>query len=147
MGENPGDVVELETGKRLGAHRGLWFHTIGQRHGLGFGGGPWFAVKKDIEHNILYVSKGYNPQTAYRQDFAIGDFHFLTPEAGTTLPEKVTFKIRHTADYLPATVEPLDGGFTVHAERPIHGVAPGQFCVVYDEQHHRCFGSAEIVVR
>ena len=154
LGENPGDVVELETGKRLGAHRGLWFHTIGQRHGLGFGGGPWFAVKKDIEHNILYVSKGYNPQTAYRQDFAIGDFHFLTPEAGTTLPKKVTFKIRHTADYLPATVEPVvepanntSAAFMIHAERPIHGVAPGQFCVVYDEQHHRCFGSAEIVER
>ncbi len=152
LGENPGDVVELETGKRLGAHRGLWFHTIGQRHGLGFGGGPWFAVKKDIERNILYVSKGYNPQTAYRQDFAIGDFHFLTPDAGTTLPEKVTFKIRHTADYLPATVEPIaeatgNAAFVIHAERPIHGVAPGQFCVVYDEQHHRCFGSAEIVER
>ncbi len=152
LGENPGDVVELETGKRLGAHRGLWFHTIGQRHGLGFGGGPWFAVKKDIERNILYVSKGYNPQTAYRQDFAIGDFHFLTPDAGTTLPEKVTFKIRHTADYLPATVEPIaeaagNAAFVIHAERPIHGVAPGQFCVVYDEQHHCCFGSAEIVER
>jgi tRNA-specific 2-thiouridylase len=152
LGENPGDVVELETGKRLGAHRGLWFHTIGRRHGLGFGGGPWFAVKKDIERNILYVSKGYNPQTAYRQDFAIGDFHFLTPDAGTTLPEKVTFKIRHTADYLPATVEPIaeavgNAAFVIHAERPIHGVAPGQFCVVYDEQHHRCFGSAEIVER
>ena len=153
LGENPGDVLELETGRRLGAHRGLWFHTIGQRHGLGFGGGPWFAVKKDIAHNILYVSKGYNPQTAYRQDFAIGDFHFLTPEAGLSLPEKVTFKIRHTADYLPATIEMVPktsdsaAAFIVHAERPIHGVAPGQFCVVYDEQHHRCFGSAEIVVR
>ena len=153
LGENPGDVVELETGKRLGAHRGLWFHTIGQRHGLGFGGGPWFAVKKDIERNILYVSKGYNPQTAYRRDFAIGDFHFLTPEAGLTLPGKVTFKIRHTADYLPATIETVHeasdsaASFIVHAEKPIHGVAPGQFCVIYDEQHHRCFGSAEIVER
>ncbi|MDY4644476.1 aminomethyltransferase beta-barrel domain-containing protein, partial [Prevotella sp.] len=28
----------------------------------------------------------------------------------------------------------------------IHGVAPGQFCVVYDEHHHRCYGSGEITV-
>ena len=26
----------------------------------------------------------------------------------------------------------------------IQGVAPGQFCVVYDQDHHKCIGSAEI---
>lgn len=36
--------------------------------------------------------------------------------------------------------------FRVHAEELIQGVAPGQFCVVYDEQHHRCYGSGEITV-
>ena len=60
LGENPGDVIELETGKKIGQHRGLWFHTIGQRHGLSFGGGPWYAVKKDVAQNILYVSKVMN---------------------------------------------------------------------------------------
>jgi tRNA-specific 2-thiouridylase len=34
----------------------------------------------------------------------------------------------------------------VHSEQPIHGVAPGQFCVVYDADHHRCFGSGEIAL-
>ena len=29
--------------------------------GLGFGGGPWFVIKKDVENNILYVSHGYDP--------------------------------------------------------------------------------------
>ena len=144
LGEQPGDVVELATGRLIGRHRGLWFHTIGQRKGLGFGGGPWFVVRKDVEKNILYVAHGYDPATAYRQEFRVEDFHFLTlPE----LPQRVTFKIRHTADYLPATVEALaDGCFVLHADAPIHGVAPGQFCVVYDAEHHRCFGSGEIRV-
>ena len=44
LGEKPGDVIEMETGKRIGEHKGLWFHTIGQRKGLGFGGGPWFVI-------------------------------------------------------------------------------------------------------
>ena len=35
LGEMPGDIVELETGKKLGRHKGFWFHTIGQRKGLG----------------------------------------------------------------------------------------------------------------
>jgi len=145
LGENPGDVIDLETGKVLGQHKGLWFHTIGQRHGLGFGGGPWFAIKKDMENNILYVSKGYNPETAYKKDFHIHDFHFLTVDQ---LPEKVRIKIRHTSEFHPATAEKEgDGKYAIHCEKALHGVAPGQFCVVYDENHHRCYGSGEIYLK
>ena len=144
LGEQPGDVIELETGRRIGEHRGLWFHTIGQRKGMGFSGGPWFVVKKDVAQNILYVSHGYDPATAYKQEFPICDFHSIN---GQLPPERITMKIRHTPEYLPARLEPTgDGCYTVRADAPIHGVAPGQFCVVYDEQHHRCYGSGEITV-
>ena len=144
LGENPGDVIELETGQRIGEHRGLWFHTIGQRKGMGFSGGPWFVVKKDIDSNILYVSHGYDPETAYKADFPVHDFHFLTMELQ---PTEVTFKIRHTPDYHPATLEWTSANtFIVHSKTSIHGVAPGQFCVIYDSEHHRCFGSGEITV-
>ena len=77
LGELPGDVVELETGKLIGKHKGHWFHTIGQRKGMGLGGGPWFVVKKDITQNIIYVSHGYDPATAYKQDFPIKAFHSI----------------------------------------------------------------------
>ena len=144
LGELPGDVIELETGKLIGRHKGLWFHTIGQRKGLGFGGGPWFVVKKDVQLNILYVSHGYDPATAYSQHFKIRDFHWLTIPVSD---KDVTFKIRHTSDYFHATMEPLpDGEFAIHSSQPIHGVAPGQFCVVYDNRHHRCYGSGEITI-
>jgi tRNA-specific 2-thiouridylase len=144
LGELPGDVVELETGRLIGRHRGHWFYTIGQRKGLGFGGGPWFIVKKDVAQNVLYVSHGYDPETAYKQTFPIHGFHSINGQ----LPEaNITFKIRHTPEYHPATLEQTaDGCYTVRSSVPIHGVAPGQFCVVYDADHHRCFGSAEITV-
>ena len=150
LGENPGDVIELETGKKLGQHKGLWFHTIGQRHGLGFGGGPWFAVKKDMQQNILYVSKGYDPQTAYKKDFMFKDFHSLIPPT-TQLSllnyPTITFKIRHTPEFHQSKLEDLGNGtFMVHSETPIHGVAPGQFCVLYDDIHHHCLGSGEITL-
>ena len=142
LGEAQGDVVELETGRVIGHHQGHWFHTIGQRKGLGLGGGPWFVVKKDVEQNILYVSHGYDPETAYRQDFLVRDFHSLN---GVTPPAEVTIKIRHTPEWHAATLEPLgQNDYVVHSSAPIHGVAPGQFCVIYDARHHRCFGSAEI---
>lgn len=144
LGDNPGDVIELETGRRIGRHKGLWFHTIGQRKGLGFGGGPWFVVKKDVTNNILYVSHGYDPQTAYKQSFPIHDFHYLTVPC---LPERITFKIRHTPEWHEATVEKIaDRSYIIHSKEKIHGVAPGQFCVVYDEAHHRCYGSGEITI-
>lgn len=142
LGEQPGNVIELETGKLIGQHKGLWFHTIGQRKGMGFGGGPWFVVKKDVAENILYVSHGYDPETAYKQQFPIHDFHSLN---GILPPERITLKIRHTAAYLPASLENLgEGRYMVTADAPIHGVAPGQFCVIYDENHHKCYGSGEI---
>ena len=144
LGELPGDVVELETGKKIGQHKGHWFHTIGQRKGMGLGGGPWFVVKKDTEQNIIYVSHGYDPETAYKQDFPIRDFHSIN---GVLPPTDITLKIRHTPEYLPARLETMeDGRYMVHAAAPIHGVAPGQFCVVYDAQHHRCYGSGEITI-
>ena len=144
LGENPGEVIELETGRRIGEHRGLWFHTIGQRKGMGFSGGPWFVVKKDVPNNILYVSHGYNPATAYKSDFPVHDIHWLTMPVQTT---DITFKIRHTPEYLPGTLEQTsDDAFIIHAQDPIHGVAPGQFCVIYDQNHHRCLGSAEITI-
>ncbi|MDE7456398.1 MAG: tRNA 2-thiouridine(34) synthase MnmA [Prevotella sp.] len=144
LGEQPGDVLELETGRKIGRHRGLWFHTIGQRHGLGFGGGPWFVVKKDVHLNILYVSHGYDPATAYKQEFHIHDLHLLTaPIQGGN----ITFKIRHTPEFHRARIIAVDNGeYRITSDTPIHGVAPGQFCVIYDEHHHRCYGSGEITV-
>ena len=142
LGENPGSVIDMETGKCIGEHRGLWFHTIGQRHGLGFGGGPWYVVRKDIENNILYVSKGYEPRSTYSDVFKIHHFHFLTEEVEMI---DVTFKIRHTPEFHTARMEQTGPGeYVVHSTNLIQGVAPGQFCVVYDKDHHCCFGSAEI---
>lgn len=148
LGENPGEVIDIETGKKIGNHKGLWFHTIGQRKGLGFGGGPWFVVKKSIEDNILYVSNGYNPDDAYKESFPVCDMHWLTiPLEFTDGKASITFKIRHTSDYFNGILEDKDNGtYMVHSSKPIHGVAPGQFCVIYDEQHNRCYGSAEITL-
>ncbi|WP_077195268.1 tRNA 2-thiouridine(34) synthase MnmA [Prevotella ihumii] len=188
LGEQVGEVVELETGRKIGQHKGLWFHTIGQRKGLGFGGGPWFVVKKDVTTNTLYVSHGYDPETAYKKDFKIHDLHWLTeaptpPTASTSadVPKNyipIRFKIRHTPEFHKGFLELINEGASVsqssidslqptnvpsqsteglqtsidqgtaiiHSEAKIHGVAPGQFCVIYDEDHNRCFGSAEITL-
>ena len=49
----------LLNGKEIGEHDGVYYYTIGQRHGLNIkdGGGPYFVVKKDIKKNIIYVGR------------------------------------------------------------------------------------------
>ena len=57
----------------------------------------------------------------------------------------MSIKIRHTPDFCAAVVTPLpDGRLDIHTVHPLQGVAPGQFCVFYDNEHHRCYGSGEI---
>ncbi len=78
MGEKEGRVIDIETGKVVGTHRGYWFHTIGQRKGLGLSGGPWFVVKKNIKKNIIFVAHGWDTQLQYGHDFRLADMHFIT---------------------------------------------------------------------
>jgi len=148
LGENPGDVRELETGHKIGEHRGLWFYTIGQRKGLGFSGGPWFVVKKNVKRNILFVSHGYDPEKVYKRHIEMNDLHFITAnpweQEPTDVEHRITFKIRHTPEFNFGTIRQVDGVWHIEADEKLHGVAPGQYCVVYDEQHHLCYGSGEI---
>ena len=142
-----GNFVDTE-GNILGEHKGIIRYTVGQRKGLGFGGGPWFVVKKNIKRNILFVSHGYDPEKVYKDHIRMNDFHFITenPWEGTLATDiPITFKIRHTPEYLKGTIrQEDDGSWFIQAEEKIHGVAPGQFCVVYDKHHHLCYGSGEI---
>ncbi len=148
LGDSPGRIIDIDSGNVIGQHRGLWYHTIGQRKGLRLSGGPWFVIRKDIPNNVLYVSKGYSPEEVYRTDFTVSRMNYLTAPLVFTESHgaAITLKIRHTSDYFPATIEDnRNGTYTIHCLEKLHGVAPGQFAVIYDTRHHRCYGSAEIL--
>lgn len=148
LGEKEGAVVDIATGKKVGTHKGYWFHTIGQRKGLGLSGGPWFVVKKDIEENVLYVSHGYDTLLQYGRSFALADFHFITDNPwGESAAVDIAFKIRHTDAFSKGRLlRQPDGSYRVESETDIQGIAPGQFGVIYDATHTICVGSGEIAV-
>ena len=147
LGEKHGKIVELETGKILGAHKGIWFHTIGQRKGLALSGGPWFVVKKDIDENTLFVSCGYDPETQYGKTVNLGGFGFIGKNPLGELQEEtpITFKIRHTPEFTKGTLQRIGDIYRIRSEKKIQGIAPGQFGVVYDTHSQLCLGSGEIV--
>lgn len=150
LGERPGPIIEIETGRKLGEHRGFWFHTIGQRKGLGLSGGPWFVVKKNVADNVIYVSNGYDTEKQYGDTLHLTEMHFITrkPWGNDCRNIEVTFKNRHTPEFIPATISTTDDGdFVLHSSKPVQGIAPGQFGVVYDRDAKICYGSGIITGR
>ncbi|MBU0727303.1 tRNA 2-thiouridine(34) synthase MnmA [Patescibacteria group bacterium] len=137
LNEMPGDFVDFETGEKVGEHLGYWFYTIGQRQGLGLGGGPWFVVNKDIEKNIVYLAQGYEPEEVYRDEFEVGEIHLINVQCPMTNVQ-LKVKIRHGAAMHECE---LDGNKVKLSEK-VNGIAPGQYAVFYDGDV--CLGCAMI---
>ncbi|MDD3489138.1 MAG: tRNA 2-thiouridine(34) synthase MnmA [Paludibacter sp.] len=146
LGEKQGPIVELETGKILGQHNGYWFHTVGQRKGLGLSGGPWYVIRKDVDANIVWASKGFAADAQFGNVFDMQQFHFITDNPWNDLAEEVdiTFKIRHTPEFTKGKILKTNDGYRVVSDEKIQGIAPGQFGVIYDADRHICIGSGEI---
>ncbi len=146
LGVKKGPIVEWETGKILGLHNGYWFHTVGQRKGLGLSGGPWYVVEKDVDANIVFASKGYNVETQYGKEFHINEMHFITENPwGKQMDRKeITFKIRHTPEFTKGIIQKTEKGYHIYSQDKLQGIAPGQFGVIYDKESHICIGSGEI---
>jgi tRNA (5-methylaminomethyl-2-thiouridylate)-methyltransferase len=145
LGERKGNIIDVENGRVIGQHNGYWFHTIGQRKGLGLAGGPWFVVGKDIERNVLFVANGKDPEQQYGHEFLMRDFHFITADPwGEQADVPVSFKIRHTDSFMKGVLTRNGIGYTVRSEQRIQGIAPGQFGVIYDAKAELCLGSGEI---
>ncbi len=146
LGEKEGPIVELETGKIIGKHKGYWFHTVGQRKGLGLSGGPWYVIRKNVEANIVWASKGIEAIAQYGNEFTMNDFHFITenPWTGNDKETDITFKIRHTPEFTKGKIVNTNEGFHIFSSEKLQGIAPGQFGVVYDAEAKICIGSGEI---
>lgn len=145
LGEETGDFVELETQKVIGKHKGFWFYTTGQRHGLGLSGGPWYVTGKDTEANIVYISRNYYAVDKKRDSVDVTNFNWISgfsPVVGE--PVECRLKVRHGE----ATYKAV---FTLRDEETAHvqlsdsdqGLAPGQFMVFY--QDDVCLGGAMMI--
>lgn len=147
LGTRPGPVIELETGRKIGEHKGYWFHTIGQRKGLGLGGGPWFVVRKNVRDNVLYVSHGYDTPRQYGRviDFTEPDWITENPLPTPDSKVRISFKTRHTPEFIEGTLSQPDRDlWRIEADVDVQGIAPGQFAIVYTPDRTICLGSGMI---
>lgn len=130
--ERPGDIVHID-GRVLGSHNGIVNYTIGQRKGLGIGGGhneandPFYVVKIDPQSNRVMVG----PKEALARDVVfIRECNWLM-DASAPMPVQV--KLRSMTRAMDATLYPKeDGTAEIHLAEAQFGVSPGQAAVVYN---------------
>lgn len=133
VGEQPGEIVDTE-GKVLGQHRGLYFYTIGQRKGLGIGGGiPYFVKAKDLDHNQLIVAKGVDPLDLYQSEVKISELSWTNQ--CPNLPQKLRAKIRYRSQDVDCVVKRTEDENTLAVEftEPQRAITQGQFLVLYKD--------------
>ncbi|MEI6022653.1 MAG: tRNA 2-thiouridine(34) synthase MnmA [bacterium] len=130
--EKLGDVLN-EHGEKIGSHTGVWFYTIGTRHGFTIEkktphDGAYYVIAKDIEQNTITVSQ----DPAYGSQASVEQIGVNLREANYFVdsnPEKIyTAQIRYHGElYLVQ----LDGD-TVYFKQAMPVIPLGQSLVLYD---------------
>ena len=124
----PGDIVDIETGKVIAKHIGLMYYTIGQRKGLNLGGNEdrTYAVGKDLEKNILYVSD--SDEYLISTSCIVEQVNWISDSR----PKKCTAKFRYRQPDNDVELEVLDNNdVLVKYNQGVKSVTPGQACVFY----------------
>ena len=140
----PGEIVHLD-GRVLGEHPGIIHYTIGQRRGLGVGGGePIYVVRLDPDTRRVIV--GPREALATRR-VPVGEINWIGPgafEAAAPEGHDALVKVRSTRPPVPARIHPRATGAEVELLTPEEGVAPGQACVFYGPEGSRILGGGWI---
>ena len=144
----PGEIVHLD-GRVLGRHEGVIRYTVGQRRGLGIGGGePLFVVRLDAGRRRVVVGPREalaSRSVAVAEVNWLGDGDFADAPAGGW---EAAVRVRSTRPPRPARIHP-EGPARARVEllAPEEGVAPGQACVFYAAAGSRVLGGGWIVRR
>jgi tRNA-specific 2-thiouridylase len=132
--EKHGDIIHVD-GRIMGKHEGIIHYTIGQRRGLGIGGGqnednsPFYVVRVDPTSNEVIVG----PKEALARDVIyISTCNWLTdiPTGGID----ISIKLRSVSPVSSARLYAKDKNTAeIHLDAPQYGIAPGQAAVCYDQ--------------
>lgn len=139
----PGDIVEKESGRKVGVHEGAIFYTIGQRHGLNVGGAPsrtvpgmtmpYYVVGKDMQKNEVYVTADLNDAQLWKKTFDVTKVHWIHPgHSLLTTKQQLQVRTRHRAACIDCTISQEGESTTVHLKDEIRALTPGQSAVFYD---------------
>jgi tRNA-specific 2-thiouridylase len=126
-----GDIILLETGRKIGQHDGVYYYTIGQRHGLDIkiGGGPYFVAKKDIAKNIIYVTCDLKSQELAKKYAEVKNVNWLRNDLKFPLNCQVKIRYRNASN--PATIKKIGNRYSIEFKKPVKAITSGQSAVFY----------------
>jgi len=130
----PGKIIDIKTKKQVGNHHGVMYYTIGQRRGLNIGGSekPYFVVRKDINKKIIYVASQDETKYLNRVECSVENFNWINTLNSNTLTCKARFRHRQTLQNVDVIVDKNNiSNLLIKLHKPIKGITPGQFCVLY----------------
>lgn len=139
-----GDVV-LTDGTKVGEHDGVWFYTIGQRHGVdqipnskiqnpkwGTDRPPLYVVGKDIKKNILVVAPE-GDKALEKDRFVAKNINWLVDNPKDFIRKSISCQVRYRQKPVACQITILKDKVEVELASPIRAVTPGQSVVWYDE--------------
>jgi tRNA-uridine 2-sulfurtransferase len=127
----PGPIVRKSDGVELGQHDGAIFYTIGQRQGLGIGGGkPYYVIGKNMDTNTVFVTDNSSDLELQSNTFEISDVHWINEPPQEAKTYQV--RIRHRADLVNCTLRKQKNNYIIKMSQPERAIAPGQSAVIYD---------------
>lgn len=127
--------VLTTSGKKVGEHEGLAFYTIGQREGLGTGGGgiPFYVAQKDFEKNALVVAEGPYDQKLFATELRANSLHWISG-LEPKFPLECLARVRYRQPLQEATLRKDSADLVVTFKDPQRAITPGQSVVFYKEE-------------
>lgn len=135
LGPQPHGAIIDQNGVAIGEHDGALFFTIGQRQGLGVGGGlPYYVTGKDMAKNEVYVTNHIDDEQLWRHELHLTLPHWINdaPTPGKTYGVRT----RYRAELVDATILEQDSSnlqkIAIALSAPVRAITPGQSAVLYD---------------
>lgn len=133
--EIPGNIVHID-GRTIGQHNGIIHYTVGQRRGIGIGGGvqednaPLYVVRIDAAKNHVIVG----PKEALARDtIYASSCNWLTQDISANDSQRVLLKFRSVMKPVSAYIKTLQNDrVEITVDIPQYGISPGQAAVLYD---------------
>jgi tRNA-specific 2-thiouridylase len=135
--QKKGNIVD-ENGNVLGKHNGIFYYTIGQRHGLHLDRAespdskPYYIADKILKTNEIVVARGENNQVLFKKEINLTNVNFINKKIKSG--EKVLIRIRYRQPLFSGKLLKMfkpAGGYKLIFDKPQKFIAQGQSAVIY----------------
>ncbi|WP_342258443.1 tRNA 2-thiouridine(34) synthase MnmA [Spiroplasma endosymbiont of Dioctria linearis] len=136
ISNQPGDIIDIKSNKKIGTHIGVMYYTIGQRKGLNLGGQkePYYVAEKDINNKIIYVAPLSDETFLESKSCIVEEFNFISNYEIYFKSNKFqcSAKFRYRQKDIKVEVEVISNNkIKINYQEPVRAVTEGQEAVLY----------------